>query len=1671
MTKKAAPASQKDAAAAKAARPRAKGAPPAVRPGPGAAAPRSNLPILTLERFEQAMQIAKLAAEHDLPELSLRAVHEALRAGPPVVPANPNERRRVVRIGGPVDEGPVDQAAPRVVANLVELERIWQKHSFPADGVYQALRDAVLPPDRPTEVFLYSTPLSQNSLRRPQSLGMMLATSAVRAGKVDDLKRVLSSRQGQVMAELPATVLTAQLALAANEPVAATSALKGIAARLKNDSSRNTSELSCLAALPALERQEPELAKAAIEVLDAGAKTLENSGQPEPLGSLLLMLARRQFQLGDVAAGRSRLESYLEASEKSTLNYGGDYPLYLRKQNLERVAAEYARAGLWSDALLALGRFVDAPAYSRGDPPVDDTLVRLLHQLEGKPAPERYETLRAWTMPAKDRRVARILTSMAVSNVAPSVFVKAATAPKSKVEPPDQASGRSFVSTAVALIDAARDTGKLDLLAALSRSAADQKAGQKVENAEVLYLLIELARGKGVQVAPRIEARLAEIKKGNEENQMAAGPAAGGRPMRMASRPEQLNFPWTDFLVSRAILDSNQSLLQELGTQLTEALIRRAQDTSMTTILPALRIDLARAKARRAGAMTVLASADAGLALWHPTGHQAGYSAGAATTPPLWLNHQGLIAHLAGAGHDFLLFDFPLAGTFEVSLEGYIGWFANGGVTYNGLVLEPHDILSGSSLFPVGQSETISPQWRLTRAEGFNRLTVQVTPQKVRYLVNGHLFYEDDDPSNTSPWLGLFAHGTSQTAWRSIAIKGEPKIPRELNLSQGDRLEGWVSSLYNETQPPRRTEESTDQWGNVNRVSAAALARRGRQGGKPRTKKPRDAVKLDDYDWAASGGVLHGRRALPSATKTQNYAVGESAAPDAEANQSLLSYFRPLRDRDQLTYEFLYEPGHVMVHPALDRIAFLLEPAGVKVHWMTIGSEGLAGLPADNTADEPGNRRGPKTLPLKPGQWNSVKMVLGGTNVAIELNGQPIYERALEPGLGRQFGLFHYKDQTAAQARNVVLRGEWPEGLTQERLAGLTAPDRSKPQSDALRRARHDAIGEMFFALEAGDLIDKARALPPPERFAMLADWVLPSPDHPLLRLAGEFTPSFPPPPAGEMKPVAASDNGRGPDRPVRLQTGGELRAPAIELVETARVLGKLKELSAQVEGIKLEETEHPAANERAELALLGMIAIARGDDAPAAEALNLIRPLLVKSSANQPAWERWPELCLASSARSRSALRRSAIALVTSIFEQAAQRKPSGVEKRTPQEAWIRQVKHLLAQLDRADQGGKDAARPFGSDPEASLWARVTQTRGQTRGEGYPIAHWRDRDNHLTHFAGHDRDLMYLAIPLQADFQLDCELSSPPGQFLRVAYGGLAVGPKQDLKALDHSQFGRPLGDLPVSPPLEMLGDWYAFRLTKKGGRLTASVNGRKVHEAPAPPDGDPWVTILSQGMEMGTVRNLAITGDPQVPEKLNLSALPDLAGWLPDDYVEGMVGDDPDWDKRGEEIVGKHVEDTPGIKQESLLKYHRPMLEDGQIDYEFFYEPGKVMVHPALDRLAFLLEPDGVRIHRLTDGAFDHTSLAPDNIAEEPENRRGPASLPLKPNAWNRLVVKLMGDKVTLELNDQAIYERTLEPTNQRYFCLFHYADETQVRVRNVTQQGNWPRSLPASLRLQRN
>src|SRR5207245_11396711 len=113
--------------------------------------------------------------------------------------------------------------------------------------------------------------------------------------------------------------------------------------------------------------------------------------------------------------------------------------------------------------------------------------------------------------------------------------------------------------------------------------------------------------------------------------------------------------------------------------------------------------------------------------------------------------------------------------------------------------------------------------------------------------------------------------------------------------------------------------------------------------------------------------------------------------------------------------------------------------------------------------------------------------------------------------------------------------------------------------------------------------------------------------------------------------------------------------------------------------------------------------------------------------------------------------------------------------------------------------------------------------------------------------------------------------------------------------------------------------------------------------------------------------------------------------------------------------------------------------------------------------DRLAFLLEPDGVRLHRLTDKpADDWTGLAIDNvIGDKPGGK-----LPLKAGDWNALSLVNSADGVKIDLNGATVYEAKLAPDVERLFGFFHYRDRTAVRVRNVVLAGSWSKafSLPA-------
>jgi hypothetical protein len=191
------------------------------------------------------------------------------------------------------------------------------------------------------------------------------------------------------------------------------------------------------------------------------------------------------------------------------------------------------------------------------------------------------------------------------------------------------------------------------------------------------------------------------------------------------------------------------------------------------------------------------------------------------------------------------------------------------------------------------------------------------------------------------------------------------------------------------------------------------------------------------YHFSSDAGVLSSRKSEPQ--------FRASTRP----GQSRIYYHRPLRSGEAVRYEFLYDPGTSGTHPAIWRLAFLLDPEGVRMHWITDGDliSAWSGLKYDNSIAEPQHRRGNAPLPLKSSEWNAVRVALQANDFSIELNGVEICRRPLEENSLRHFGFSHFPQKKRLRVRNVVLTGSWPERLTTEQLANLAALAPQEPSA------------------------------------------------------------------------------------------------------------------------------------------------------------------------------------------------------------------------------------------------------------------------------------------------------------------------------------------------------------------------------------------------------------------------------------------------------------------------------------------------------------------------------------------------------------------------------------------------------------------------------------------------
>ncbi|HSQ55917.1 MAG TPA: DUF1583 domain-containing protein, partial [Gemmata sp.] len=909
----------------------------------------------------------------------------------------------------------------------------------------------------------------------------------------------------------------------------------------------------------------------------------------------------------------------------------------------------------------------------------------------------------------------------------------------------------------------------------------------------------------------------------------------------------------------------------------------------------------------------------------------------------LWFAQDGYLAQGGSDSPALLLFDTPLTGTFEFSVDVFQGTWAEGHAGYAGIIFEPNRTGVASSVWAVGHHDQVFKNAAGLQNETFNRITVQVSPKKVRCLVNGQLFYEDTDPQPTSPWIALYASGGRRPVFRNFTLSGKPEVPAAVKLSDGDSLGGWTTSMFGGIIPGRMTKkeqeqgEGVDQWG--------------------RPIQP-GSQKEPKYDWEAKNGEILGRKIAGAA---------------GHAIPSLLAYFRPLHAGETLRYEFFHEPGKTHVHPALGRLAFLLEPDGVKLRWLMAGDTAeWTGLRADNRADDPAGKKSDK-LPFKVGDWNALALSTTDNGVKIELNGTLVYEGKLPRELERQFGLFHYRDESAVRVRNVVLTGAWPK----EPPAAIDFATR--PATAAIAKARRWQLGEKYYFTEAGDVVERARKVSPAERYNLLADWVLPVPSRPTFQLAGVSKP---------LDVLGIADQKEQP-KGRRVMLGARLEAPCLELVVAAKEAGKLDELAERI-----ATAETPAADDlfrRSKAALLAVVRAAQGKDTDAEAALKQLLEAAKKMPPDAHAPERWPELIALTGTLDRPALLKTlgelAQVLNENVQQSILQNKPFD-----NRDWWMREYRAVRARASVAAQPD-GVRRPFGSDDVFAHWGAVAGVNAASRSQGWNVPHWSVQDGVVTHFPGHDNDYLFLRTPLRGNFEVTCDLRVTGWAEGHIRYGAHMFELNHDWKQFRMHTNIRHNGRLetirpPIKPTKENV---YKFRMEVKDGWLRAFVEDREIASEKIGETPEPWLCLHGAHATTSWIANLRINGKPTVPTKIDLLANDDLGMWRP--YL-GQISDGPtrnydgsSWVKRGEELyeMGRKLEPPPDGKPlpprsfpESALYYQRPMLEDGAIECDFYYEAGKSLVNPMLDRLVFLLEPDGVKLHWLTDGAADKSGVA---------------------------------------------------------------------------------------------
>jgi hypothetical protein len=147
------------------------------------------------------------------------------------------------------------------------------------------------------------------------------------------------------------------------------------------------------------------------------------------------------------------------------------------------------------------------------------------------------------------------------------------------------------------------------------------------------------------------------------------------------------------------------------------------------------------------------------------------------------------------------------------------------------------------------------------------------------------------------------------------------------------------------------------------------------------------------------------------------------------------------------------------------------------------------------------------------------------------------------------------------------------------------------------------------------------------------------------------------------------------------------------------------------------------------------------------------------------------------------------------------------------------------------------------------------------------------------------------------------------------------------------------------------------------------------------------------------------------------------------------------------------------------NCLLYGRPLLDGERFEYEVWQDKDTPAASPVIGLTALLIE-DKIRLHWLpTAREVQSCGISVDNRGDDPQAEQLHEAK-LNDNQWNKVSLRIEGQRLTLAINGTDVYRRPLPTNTPQEFGWLSIPSQPSVRIRNATLSGNWPEQLPTDL-----